>query len=207
MIDPSSATPYERIARELAESGWSVCADFLPPAQVAALADELRARWAEGEFHAAGVGSGPRHRLHPDIRGDRVFWLDESARTPAQQPYFAALEALRLAINRELFLGLFDFEGHMALYPPGSFYRRHLDQFAGVAYRKVSVILYLNEDWRAEDGGQLRIYMDDSENAAYIDVVPRGGTLVCFLSGRFPHEVLTAGRERCSVTGWFRIRI
>jgi SM-20-related protein len=111
-----------------------------------------------------------------------------------------------LAINRELFLGLFDFEGHMAIYPPGSFYRKHLDQFQDVAQRKVSAILYLNDGWQAEDGGQLRIYLEESADSDSIDVLPRGGTLVCFLSERFYHEVLPATRERLSVTGWFRVR-
>ena len=38
------------------------------------------------------------------------------------------------------------------------------------------------------------------------DVLPRGGTLVVFLSDRFPHEVLPARRERLSLAGWFRRR-
>ena len=33
--------------------------------------------------------------------------------------------------------------------------------------------------------------------------MPEGGTLVCFLSDRFHHEVLPARRERLSITGWF----
>lgn len=206
MTKPAAFTACERIARDLAEAGWSMCTDFLPPEQIAALAKELRGRFAGGAFHAAGIGSGAQHQVQPEIRSDRVCWLDEATQTPAQAPYFAALEALRLAINRELFLGLFDFEGHMAIYPPGSFYRRHLDQFQGVAHRKVSVILYLNDAWTAEDGGQLRIYLDGSENGECIDVLPRGGTLACFLSERFYHEVLPATRERLSVTGWFRVR-
>ncbi len=206
MTEPTAPTPCERIARELAEAGWSVCAEFLPREQIAALAGELRGRFADGEFHAAGIGGGTQHRLLPEIRSDRIHWLDETAQTTAQAPYFAALEALRLAINRELFLGLFDFEGHMAIYPPGSFYRKHLDQFQDVAQRKVSAILYLNDGWQAEDGGQLRIYLEESADSDSIDVLPRGGTLVCFLSERFYHEVLPATRERLSVTGWFRVR-
>jgi SM-20-related protein len=38
------------------------------------------------------------------------------------------------------------------------------------------------------------------------DVLPVAGTLVCFLSDRFEHEVLPATRERLSLTGWFRRR-
>jgi SM-20-related protein len=196
----------ERIAARLAECGWSVCERFLPQEQVAALATELKARWQVGGFRSAGVGGGAGLQLRPEIRSDRVHWLEETVQTAAEAPYFAALETLRLAINRELFLGLFAFEGHMTIYPPGSFYRKHLDQFQGVAYRKVSVVLYLNEDWQTEDGGQLRIYTDASGEGAYIDVLPRGGTLACFLSDRFQHEVLPARRERASITGWFKVR-
>ena len=196
----------ERIARELTDAGWSICTGFLAAAQIGGLVAEMTERFARGEFHRAGIGNGTRHRVEPEIRSDRVHWLEDSAQTAAQRPYFTALENLRSAINRELFLGLFSFEGHMAVYPPGSFYRRHLDQFEGTAQRKVSVILYLNADWRDEYGGELRLYLDNTENGAYVDIPPRAGTLVCFLSDRFYHEVRPATRERLSVTGWFRVR-
>lgn len=199
-------TVYERIAGELADAGWSICTEFLSAAQIGALAAETTERFAHGAFHSAGIGRGARHRVEPEIRSDRIHWLEDNAQTAAQRPYFAALEGLRRAINRELFLGLFSFEGHMAIYPPGSFYRRHLDRFEGTAQRKVSVILYLNADWREEYGGELRLFLDHTERGAYIDVVPRAGTLACFLSDRFYHEVRPATRERLSVTGWFRVR-
>jgi SM-20-related protein len=37
-------------------------------------------------------------------------------------------------------------------------------------------------------------------------VQPEGGTLACFLSADFEHEVLPAARPRLSLTGWFRRR-
>ena len=66
----------------------------------------------------------------------------------------------------------------------------------------MSVVLYLNEDWRAADGGELVIVAEDGERV----VVPAGGTLVTFLSQRFEHEVRVAERVRLSLTGWFRRR-
>lgn len=196
-----------QIAQELTETGWSVCTNFLQPKQIQALAGELRARWDDGEFRKAGVGVGADLKVRPEIRTDRVHWLEETAQTLAERPYFTALEALRLAINQQLYLGLFGFEGHMTIYPPGSFYTKHLDQFKGVAHRKVSVILYLNQDWQTEDGGQLRLYLRESGEGDYRDVSPHGGTLVCFLSDRFHHEVLPTTRERMSITGWFKVRV
>ena len=35
-------------------------------------------------------------------------------------------------------------------------------------------------------------------------VAPKAGTLICFESERFPHEVLAAGSTRYSIAGWFR---
>ena len=206
LLTPPPDDPCDRIAADLATAGWSVCADFLAPGQVTALAAELDGRRAAGHFRPAGIGTGMALQLRPDIRNDQVHWLGESPETAAQRPYFDALEQLRLAINRHLFLGLFRFEGHMALYPPGSFYRKHLDQFRGATQRKVSAILYLNPDWTPGDGGELRLYLDPAGEGAYQDIAPRGGTLACFLSDRFHHEVLPTRRERRSLTGWYRVR-
>ena len=196
----------EQIASTLADVGWSVTEQFLPAPQITALADELQNRWDDGAFRAAGVGVGEQLHIRLDIRRDRVHWLEETAQTAAELPYFAALESLRRAINQQLYMGLFGFEGHMTVYPPGSFYRKHLDQFKAVAHRKVSTILYLNPDWQPEDGGQLRLYIDESGEGGYRDVLPVSGTLVTFLSDRFYHEVLPTQRERMSVTGWFKVR-
>lgn len=100
-------------------------------------------------------------------------------------------------------LGLEDFESHFALYPPGAFYLKHVDRFRDDDRRMVSAVLYLNDDWLPEHGGQLRMYLDESLEQ---DVVPNGGCLVVFLSGDIPHEVLPATRDRLSLTGWFRRR-
>jgi SM-20-related protein len=181
-------------------------ADFLPQANVAKLADEARERDAAGEFHAAGVGRGAARVQRSDVRGDRILWLDHGLASSSQQPVWQALDALRLALNETLLLGLFSFEGHYALYPRGAYYRRHRDQFRGADassdIRVISCAIYLNENWALTDGGALRIY--DGERVR--DVLPVAGTLVCFLSDRFEHEVLPATRERLSLTGWFRRR-
>ena len=101
-------------------------------------------------------------------------------------------------INRSLYLSLKDYEIHMTVYPVGSFYRRHLDQFKKDDHRKLSVICYLNEGWEEEHGGQLRIYRTNGP----LDILPVAGRLVCFRSDQLEHEVLPATRERLSVTGW-----
>ncbi|AXA27699.1 MULTISPECIES: 2OG-Fe(II) oxygenase [Pseudomonas] len=190
------------IVDDLATRGWSQQALFLPLELADALAAECRRRHAEGELNPAGVGRGAAQEVREAIRGDQIQWIDPG-QAEACDRYLELMDNLRQAINQGLFLGLEDFECHFALYPPGAFYRRHLDRFRDDDRRMVSVVLYLNERWQPEDGGQLRMFLaDDVEH----DVQPEAGSLVVFLSGEVPHEVLPANRERLSLTGWFRRR-
>jgi SM-20-related protein len=170
----------------------------------AGLLRELRERCQElqstGALRPAMVGRNAK--LAPEVRGDFISWLQQPTRD-AEQSLLAKLELLRTSLNRALMTGLEDFEGHFAVYPPGSAYARHFDRLAGSDLRAISAALYLNEGWSEADGGQLRMYLGGGRSE---DVLPLGGRLVAFLSDRFEHEVLPASRERMSFTGWFRRR-
>jgi SM-20-related protein len=197
-------TDLDTIADEIAARGWCAAERFVPHTLSAALRDDARTLWQAGAFHAAGMGGGPSPVVRPGVRGDHIRWLEPEAATAAQQAGLARFEALRLALNRSLQLGLFEFECHFAVYPAGTGYARHLDRFKGDPRRALSCVLYLNERWQDEDGGQLRLYLDQTRS---VQILPRGGTLVAFLSERFEHEVLPARRERISLTGWFLRRV
>lgn len=192
----------DTLADGLARQGWCLLASALDNDFVAALAGECRARAAAGVLSQAGIGRGDALRVREGIRGDSIDWL-EPGQAEVSDRYLALMDELRLVLNRELFLGLEDFEAHFALYPPGAFYRKHVDRFRDDDRRTVSAVLYLNPDWQPEQGGQLRLYFADG---SIRDVEPEAGTLVVFLSGDLPHEVLPANRERLSLTGWFRRR-
>lgn len=205
-LPPDGLDPFAQIADALAEHGWCAMPGFVSPLLTGQLATEAMRGWRSGCFRPAGVGRGDDLQLRPEVRNDQVQWLDPADCSGAQRIYLDQLERLRLAINRTLYLGLFEFEGHLAVYPPGSYYRRHLDQFRGIGQRSVTAILYLNHNWREDDGGQLRIYTDPEHPNDCAEVLPVAGTLVTFLSARFPHEVLPAHRDRLSLTGWFSSR-
>jgi len=207
-VNPEVDYKLEVIINALEKDGWCIVPGFLEPSLWRAMAAEARTLYAGGEFRQAGVGRNQSFMIRPEIRNDRVLWLDPASPTQLQSEYLARMESLRQRINRELQLGLFGFESHYAVYPAGSFYRRHLDQFKGAGHRTVSCILYLNEAWQPEDGGALRVYMPLADTAAvpvetHFDLLPEGGSLVVFLSAGFEHEVLPATRERASITGWF----
>lgn len=196
----------EQIAATLAEQGWCVTDDFLPPLLVSQLRQEAQQLWGDGRFRRAGVGRGAELRLREEVRTDRVAWLDPAALSAAQKLYWTQLEQLRLAVNQTLYLGLYELEAHFALYPPGTYYRKHLDQFRGIGERTLSCVLYLNDDWREQDGGVLRIYTEPEAPDVSVAVMPVGGRLATFFSARFLHEVEPAQRERFSITGWFKRR-
>jgi SM-20-related protein len=199
---PSDHPLLLQIVDDLATSGWSQQNIFLSQDLTRALAAECRKRAAEGELAPAAVGRGPSSEIREGIRGDHIQWI-EPGQAEVCDSYLALMDSLREALNRGLFLGLEDFESHFAMYPPGAFYLKHVDRFRDDDRRMVSAVVYLNDAWLPEQGGQLRMYLD--EGAQY-DVVPIGGCLVVFLSGEVPHEVLPASRERLSLTGWFRRR-
>lgn len=118
------------------------------------------------------------------------------------QGYLERMEQIRQQVNQVFFLGLFEYEAHFAKYEAGDFYRKHLDAFRGNESRKLTTVLYLNEQWSEADGGSLALY--DLNDQWVETIAPISGRLVAFLSERFPHEVLPTQAERISITGWFR---
>lgn len=188
----------------LSSEGWVV----LPNAYENVESLAKLARGLSDYYRPATIGrNAAAHRVQA-VRSDEIFWLDDSF-NPAVADYLQAMEAIRVEVNRLFYLGLFDYECHFARYEPGDFYKTHVDAFADQhnprGNRKLSSVLYLNEDWQLEDGGELVIYAPNS-TVEITRVLPQMGTLVLFLSEEFPHEVLPARRERFSLTGWFRTR-
>lgn len=192
------------IVERIAEQGYAVIEHFLNPDQVKALALQAQSLQGTGEMHKATTGVAKVENA--SRRGDFIHWIEASEASTAEAAYLNTMAELQQAINRAFFFGLFELESHFAIYPPGAGYQKHLDQFIGKEERKVSCILYLNDNWRSDDGGQLRMYLDKKDEMRFIDIIPQAGTLVVFLSSDFLHEVLPANRERMSVSGWFRTR-
>ena len=82
----------------------------------------------------------------------------------------------------------------------------------------LSLALYLNPGWTADDGGELVLCPSDADAEpvdtltllvaglpAETNVTPLMGTLLLFLSEDFPHEVLPAVRDRYAIAGWYRV--
>ena len=199
---------------QITDRGYCVMDNFLSPSVIDTLASEILVLENGALLHAANTGRA-QTTVNTKFRGDSIYWLNEAEASPAQQTYFDEMERLRYGLNRHLYLGLDLLESHLALYPIGAGYQKHLDRFKAndnsqLPQRQISCILYLNKDWLEEDGGYLRLYLnaDDATDgivatASSLDIAPIAGRLVMFLSDTFYHEVLPANRARMSLTGWF----
>lgn len=152
----------------------------------------------EGVFQKAAIGASGNEKIINEVRGDYTYWLEKGKHTQINS-IFETLDEVKSIFNRLMYLSLADYEFHLAHYPKGSFYKKHLDQFDGRNNRMVSVIIYLNKGWKDGDGGELRIYPEGQDP---IDIAPLENRCIMFRSDTLYHEVLTSNTSRKSITGW-----
>lgn len=185
----------EKLLDAIAEQGWYVWDDFLTPDQVSRLRSCAPESWQR-----ARIGRQEEAQRISQIRSDKIQWLRELMGQPIQD-YLERMEQIRQQVNQDFFLGLFEYEAHFAKYEAGDFYKKHLDAFRGNENRKLTTVFYMNPNWCAADGGELKLY--DLNDQLIETIAPISGRLVVFLSEKFPHEVLPTQAERISIAGWF----
>ncbi len=141
-------------------------------------------------------------KVMPEIRNDKIFWLDAKSETlhKIESSLLMALDELCVSLKQELHVYLDSTECHYALYEIGHFYKRHRDSTSQNNKRIFSFTLYLNNEWKDNDGGNLIGY--DGQKILF-SVKPEIGTMILFRSD-IEHEVLPTTRDRLSITGWFR---
>ena len=175
--------------------GWHISDDFLETGLLNELYRMFSLLRKNNAFNKAGIGNG---KINESQRTDVTCWIDRDTAIPAVQSYLLIIEELTDRLNKAFYFGLQNIELHAAIYPPGSFYKKHLDNLKNQGKRQLTFILYLNKDWQREDGGELLMYIDEKINI----IEPIFGRFVCFLSTDFYHEVKTTNKERLSLTGW-----
>lgn len=194
-----AGTDWRDAIDALAAQGYAIVPAALPAQAWISLQAEAAELLQSQAFSPARIGRGRQVLREPSIRGDGLCWLDTDMR--AGGAYLSWMADLQATLNRELFLGLVEFEAHYAHYPAGAFYQKHVDRHRNSNARVISAVFYLNQDWQPGEGGELLMH-DDA--GVLFSVPPQGGTLVLFMSADMPHEVLPAVRERWSIAGWFR---
>lgn len=150
------------------------------------------------DFSRAGIGALANNLVEESIRGDRTFWLDRK-RDQSLNDFWMLVDDTIQMLNRYCFLSLSGYEFHLAHYPPGGHYDKHVDQFAERNNRMISVVIYLNEGWQKGDGGELEVFRNDGPSVV---LEPLAKRCVMFKSADVPHAVLEASKSRYSLTGW-----
>ncbi|CAG5084031.1 2OG-Fe(II) oxygenase [Parvicella tangerina] len=192
---------WDQYFEEMATQEFTVVDNFLPTALYEHLQAQFKTYLKQDQLEPAGIGSLTTYQINENIRTDEILWLERNDCTPEVASYFAFIENdLIPQLNRNLFLSIKDFEFMLAYYPPGGFYKRHLDQFKERNNRLLSMVIYMNDNWQKGDGGELEIFHNNSEATTIVE--PIGNRLVLFNSATVWHQVLPAQKERKSVTGW-----
>ena len=180
------------------QQGWIEIHDFLSTEDAQGIRSEIASIQLTDGFKQAGIGKLDQQQVDTNQRGDFIRWINPQEALTHTTVFLEKINTIIEELNYTFYLGIRDFECHYAHYPPGTFYKKHVDRHKTGSTRRVSFVLYLNSEWQENDGGQLLIY--DSENESH-SIHPRMGTLALFLSEK-EHEVLVTSRDRMSITGW-----
>lgn len=193
---------FESIIEDLLQHHFSVVDGFFTQEEVRPLRDNLLKKYEADRFRKSAIGNKFNEEIVKSIRGDFILWIDESKADLVEQPFFNKVNQLISYLNKTCFLGIQQKEFHYAVYPTGTFYKRHLDTFQNDDRRKLSVVCYLNEDpWLPENGGELTLYLENGS----LDLLPLAGRMVIFESQLLEHEVKKVkASERLSITGWLK---
>ena len=189
---------WDSYVDELANNDYVVIDNFLPNELLNDLIAFFNDKIEDDAFDKAAIGSSGQEHIISEVRGDYTYWLDKK-QDMSLENLFSFLEEIKLLLNRMCYLSLSTYEFHLAHYPKGSFYKKHLDQFQHRNNRMISVVVYLNDDWKQGDGGELAVYPKNREHKT---IAPLMNRCVLFKSADLLHEVLTANRSRKSLTGW-----
>ena len=198
---------YESIITDIATKKYSIVEDFFTAEQVAILREELLIKYEADCFKKAAIGNRVNEVVAKSIRGDVILWMDEKLANAKELQFFDKLNDLIGYLNKTCFMGILHKEFHYAIYPTGTFYKRHIDTFQNDDRRKLSFVCYLNdENWLPENGGELVLYLNENGTETEKVIYPFPGRVVIFESQIIEHEVKPVNTKRLSITGWLKTR-
>lgn len=193
---------FEELIQGLMDKEYGCCNDFMLPNVILGLMANLTRLNDSGKMNLAGIGNKTNLQKNKKIRGDKINWIESQSNNQFESDYLKKIGRLMLHLNNTCFTSLKNSESHYATYEKNTHYKRHIDQFKTDNGRKFSLVLYLNDDWKDEDGGTLSLYPKNKEPE---NISPLGGRMVFFKSDEMEHEVNASfTRSRNSIAGWLK---
>jgi SM-20-related protein len=191
---------YNELIDSYIENDIGIVNHFLDKALAENLKNNLIQLFNHHKLYSAGTGMNSIINHQKLIRTDKIYWLDKANNDPHEFLFFELMDQFIKHLNSTCFTSIKSYEFHYTLYETGSYYTKHLDQFKANDSRQFSMILYLNENWQLEDGGELRVHFENS----LVNILPQGGKSVFFKSNEHLHEVMITNKPRMSITGWLK---
>ena len=192
---------YERLITGLISNEFGVCDDFFSSEVIEGLRNNLTQHYDEGTMYGAGIGKDSDYVKDKEIRRDVICWINNKSENDFEKIFIQKMNEFSNYLNKTCYTSINAFEFHYAYYDVGSFYKRHVDQFKSDNGRLFSFVLYLNENWGVNDGGELVLYTKEKTEI----ILPIGGRATFFKSDVTEHEVKSAlTRPRLSIVGWLK---
>ncbi|MBC86033.1 MAG: hypothetical protein CL677_02550 [Bdellovibrionaceae bacterium] len=174
-----------------------ICPNFIDDQQVQTLLQKAQTFEEDGEFKLGEIGKGNLKQEVPEIRSDKIRWIEEFS-SPYGLLAKNIFDGLLTVARNELYLPGKRFECHFAKYDKGSQYKLHTDRHLNKPGRLLTCVVYLSEC----TGSSGNLVLFDSEiNPIFIRPFP--GKLVVFDSA-LEHKVTVSAEDRWSLTGWVR---
>jgi SM-20-related protein len=189
---------FNTLINSFIDNKVGVAENFLSDALATHLKENLTALFNGDQLRPAGTGNATLVNHDKSFRGDSIHWLDRAHTNIHEIAFFKLMDDFVDYLNATCYTGVKGYEFHYTLYPEGSFYKKHLDQFRNNQSRKFSMIVYLNPDWKHGDGGELCIHHPTHHEV----ITPVNRKMVFFKSSEMEHEVLVTRIPRMSITGW-----
>ena len=178
-----------------------IAENFLSASLASHLKENLTNLYSNKQLRSAGTGNDTLVVQNKLFRSDKIYWLDRKHNNQYENDFFDLMDSFVGHLNSTCYTGITGYEFHYALYETGSFYKKHLDQFRNNDSRQYSMIMYLNDNWQQNDGGELCIHHKGSLQ----NITPINGKSVFFKSSELEHEVLLTNKPRMSITGWLKV--
>lgn len=192
--------PFETIIQSYVDTKLGVDEHFIDKNLAKNLSVRLLTLFETNLMIGAGTGDTANKQVDQLIRNDKIFWLDRSHNDESENAFLDHIDQFITYLNSSCYTGITGYEFHFVLYEKGSFYKKHFDRFKNNGDRAFSVIIYLNPDWVLNDGGELCIHQNNTQQ--YIS--PENCKGVFFKSDELEHEVLVTNVPRLSITGWLK---
>ena len=192
--------PFETIIQSYVDTKLGVDEHFIDKNLAKNLSVRLLTLFETNLMIGAGTGDTANKQVDQLIRNDKIFWLDRSHNDESENAFLDHIDQFVTYLNSSCYTGITGYEFHFVLYEKGSFYKKHFDRFKNNGDRAFSVIIYLNPDWVLNDGGELCIHQNNTQQ--YIS--PENCKGVFFKSDELEHEVLVTNVPRLSITGWLK---